>query len=442
MLLRLQLPQVALLQAAASREVETCAAGLAFPAGTHNGQPVFTVRGLHEVQDDAYDGDRTAYAASLKPAFNTELANAAKKAGAGVLLVHTHVGEHPLETFSGVDDQGEVPLAEYFGRRLPGVPCFTSVFTQKTVRARRLAGGSDLDVMVIGRELHSEKGHAPVKGDRHHRQVLAFGERGQAAVSSVRVAIVGLGGTGSVVASQLAHLGVRSMLLIDPDVVEATNLNRLVGATSSHVGRAKVEVAAHHIRSISPEVQVSTLIGDVADDPVARALLEVDFIFCCTDSMSSRAVLNQLAYQYLIPCIDMGVGIHVHNGDVQFIAGRVQMLSPGLPCLVCTEKLDFEQVRREMLTEEQRKADPYIQGEAVPQPAVISLNSTVSSAAVTMFLAAVAGVPSAARMLTYDGKLGTMRAAGMDPRPRCIACSEDGGLGRGSTWPLPTRKVS
>jgi hypothetical protein len=58
-----------------------------------------------------------------------------------------------------------------------------------------------------------------------------------------------------------------------------------------------------------------------------------------------------------------------------------------------------------------------------------------------MFLAAVAGVPSAARMLTYDGKLGTMRAAGMDPRPRCIACSEDGGLGRGSTWPLPTRKV-
>ena len=439
MMLRLQLPQVTLLQTAASREVETCAAGLVFPAGMHNGEPVFIVRGLHEVQADAYEKERTPYAASLKPAFNTELANAAKKAGAGVLLAHTHVGEHPLETFSGVDDRGEVPLAEYFGRRLPGVPCFTAVFTEQGVRARSMAG-SEVEVMVVGRELRSQQGHTAVKDDRHHRQVLAFGERGQAAVSKVRVAIVGLGGTGSVVASQLAHLGVSSMLLVDPDVVEATNLNRLVGATPSDVGRPKVEVAADHVCAISPEIQATALVGDIADDSGARALLEADFIFCCTDSMASRAVLNQLAYQYLIPCIDMGVGIHVRDGDVQFIAGRVQMLSPGLPCLVCTEKLDFDQVRREMLTEEQRKADPYIQGEAVPQPAVISLNSTVSSAAVTMFLAAVAGVPSAARMLSYDGKLGTMRAAGRDPRAGCIACSEDGGLGRGASWPLPTRR--
>lgn len=441
MLLRLQLPQVALLQAAASREVETCAAGLVFPAGTHNGKPVFTVRGLHEVPADAYAQERTSYSASLKPAFNTGLANSAKQAGAGVLLAHTHVGEHPLEAFSNVDDKGEVPLAEYFGRRLPGAPCFSALFTEQAVRARRLAG-EEIELMVVGRELRRPMGDLAVKGDRHHRQVLAFGERGQAAVSNVRVAIVGLGGTGSVVASQLAHLGVSSMLMIDPDVVEGTNLNRLVGATPSDVGRPKVDVAANHVRSINPEIQVRTLAGDVADDSVARALLEVDFIFCCTDSMASRAVLNQLAYQYFIPCIDMGVGIHVSKGDVQFIAGRVQMLSPGLPCLVCTEKLDFEQVRREMLTQAQREADPYIQGEVVPQPAVISLNSAVSSAAVTMFLAAVAGVPSTARMLSYDGKLGTMRAVGREPRTGCIACSEEGGLGRGASWPLPTRRDS
>lgn len=440
-MLRLQLPQALQLQSAASsRDVETCAAGLVFPAGSRDGKPVFTVRQLSEVQAEAYD-ERGARAASLKPAFCTEIANAAKLAGAGVLLAHTHVGECPLEEFSCTDDNGEVPLAEYFGRRLPGVPCFTAVFTGRSVRARSMAG-SAVGVTLVGRELLSHHQHQAVQGDRYHRQVLAFGERGQAAVSSLRVAVVGLGGTGSVVASQLAHLGVRSMLLIDPDTVEATNLNRLVGATAGDVGATKVNVAARHVKAISLGAEVVALQGDVANDEVARALLDADFIFGCTDSMASRAVLNQLAYQFLIPCIDMGVGIHVVDGDVRFIAGRVQMLSPGLACLVCTDKLDFEQVRREMMTETQRKADPYIQGEVVPQPAVISLNSTVSSAAVTMFLAAVTGVPSAARMLTYDGKLGTMRAAGMDPRAGCVACAEEGGLGRGDRWPLPTRRGS
>lgn len=440
-MLRLQLAQALQLHSvASSREVETCAAGLVFPAGTRNGEPVFTVRQLCEVQPEAYD-ERTVRAASLKPAFCTEIANAAKLAGAGVLLAHTHVGARALEEFSGTDDDGEIPLAQYFDRRLPGVPCFSAVFTGNTARARNL-NGSAVGVTFVGNELLPQHRHQVVQGDRYHRQVLAFGERGQAAVSSLRVAVVGLGGTGSVVASQLAHLGVRSMLLIDPDTVEATNLNRLVGATPNDVGTAKVIVAARHIKTISPDTEVVAMQGDVANDDVARALLEADFIFGCTDSMASRAVMNQLAYQFFIPCIDMGVGIHVVDGDVRFIAGRVQMLSPGLPCLVCTDKLDYEQVRREMMSDAQRKSDPYIQGEAVPQPAVISLNSTVSSAAVTMFLAAVAGVPSAARMLTYDGKLGTMRAAGMPPRAGCIACAEEGGLGRGERWPLPTRKGS
>jgi molybdopterin/thiamine biosynthesis adenylyltransferase len=441
MMLRLQLSQALHLQSAArSSDLETCAAGLVFPAGTREGVPVFTVRQLHEVLPEAY-GERTARTASLKPAFCTEIANAAKLAGAGVLLAHTHVGEHPLEGFSVMDDDGEVLLAEYFSRRLPGVPCFTAVFTGNTIRARALSG-DEVDVTFVGSELLPQQKHRVVPGERYHRQVLAFGERGQAAVSSLKVAIVGLGGTGSVVASQLAHLGVRSMLLIDPDTVATTNLNRLVGATSGDVGAAKVNVAARHVKAISSNTEVVTLLGDVANDDVARALLDADFIFSCTDSMASRAVMNQLAYQFLIPCIDMGVGIHVVDGDVRFIAGRTQMLSPGLPCLVCTDKLDFEQVRREMMTDTQRKADPYIQGAVVPQPAVISLNSTVSSAAVTMFLAAVAGVPSAARMLSYDGKLGTMRAAGMPPRIGCVACSEVGGLGRGETWSLPTRKGS
>lgn len=439
-MLRIQLEQaLALQEFAGKREQETCAAGLVFPSGTRAGEPVFTVRGLREVPEQAYL-ERTGATASLRPEFCTELANQARAARAGVFIAHTHVGNKPLEGFSWIDDKGEAPLAEYFDGRLGSGASFAAVFTAENVHARSLGVGAAHEVVLVGRNLVTSFVPCGSASEIHDRQVRAFGQTGQDALAKLRVGIVGLGGTGSVVAQQLAHLGVCSFLFVDPDVVEVTNLNRLVGATPDAVGQPKVAVAYKQVAAINPVAECVQLQEDIVDDDVIKALLDVDFVFCCTDSMASRAVLNQLAYQYLIPCIDMGVGIGAEEGRIEYISGRVQMLSAGLPCLVCTNKLHAEQVRREMLTEDQRETDPYIQGATVAQPAVISLNSTMSSAAVTMFLAAVTGIPSAARMLTYDGMLGTLRAAAMDPRQHCVACSEDGALARGASWFLPTRR--
>jgi hypothetical protein len=108
-------------------------------------------------------------------------------------------------------------------------------------------------------------------------------------------------------------------------------------------------------------------------------------------------------------------------------------------CLVCTEALDGEQIRRELLTPEQRAADPYVQGIHEPQPAVISLNSTVASLALTMFLSALTPVPGAARLQFYDGVKGTVRPATASRVPSCVVCSTIGALGKGIQWPLPVR---
>ena len=438
-MLRLQLTQASILKGfARNRSVETCAAGLVFPAAARSGEPIFTVRELWELPDQAYT-ERTATAASLRPEFCTQLANRARAAGAGVLLAHTHLGDRPLQGFSSIDDQGEVPLAGYFGGRLGARANFAAVFTADNVHARVLGVGAAHNVALVGKHLVRPAKAGGMASDVHDRQVRAFGRAGQEALATLQVGVVGLGGTGSVVAQQLAHLGVGRFLFIDPDLIEVTNLNRIVGATAASVGQPKVAVACKQVTAINPQAECIQLRQDIVDEDVAEALRSVDFIFCCTDSMASRAVLNQLAYQYLIPCIDIGVGIGAGNGRIEYIAGRVQMLSAGLPCLVCTDKLDAGQVRQDMLTPAQRAADPYICGESVPQPAVISLNSTMASAAVTMFLGAVTGIPSAARMLTYDGIQGTLRAAAMDPRPHCVACSEDGALARGASWTLPTR---
>src|SRR5207237_1009124 len=98
-------------------------------------------------------------------------------------------------------------------------------------------------------------------------------------------------------------------------------------------------------------------------------LAAVDFLFLCTDSHASRAVVNQVCYQYLVPGIDIGVSIGTANGWVTHISGRVQMMAPGLPCLVCGNWLDAQQVRREMMSEEERRNDPYFVGVGVEQPA-------------------------------------------------------------------------
>lgn len=168
-------------------------------------------------------------------------------------------------------------------------------------------------------------------------------------------------------------------------------------------------------------------------------LLAVDFLFCCTDSHGSRAVLNQMAYQYYIPTIDLGVRIDVTDGIVTAIAGRVQMLAPGLPCLVCHNLLDSEAVRRDLLSSDERGRDPYIVGAAEPQPAVISINAVVASLGVTMLLGAIAGFAANSRHQVYLADRGAVRPIQSTALDNCVVCSSRGALGRGDLWPLPWR---
>ena len=135
----------------------------------------------------------------------------------------------------------------------------------------------------------------------------------------------------------------------------------------------------------------------------------------------------------------MGVAIVTQKGQITHIAGRSQMLAPGLGCLMCGDLLNPEAIRVDLLTDFERAADPYIVGAHEPAPAVISVNATISSISVTMFLAAVTGIPSHARLVNYNGITGAARVAAINPHPTCIACSSRGALARGNEWDLPAR---
>lgn len=437
--LRFATPGFAELQAAllTDQSRESCAIAYAhydMAAGS------WVVTAAAPAPEHAYE-HRDAVSVTLKSAFVVEIANRARAEGLSVVFVHTHPWANGSPEFSPVDDMGEMELRAFLDRRVPNGEHLAMVVGPEGCRARRLGCGQEIPVWEVGESLVLlSAASCDDFGDaRHDRQMRAFGAPGQRMVRRLRVGVIGTGGTGSVTLQQLAHLGVADFTLVDPDVLEDTNLNRLVGSRPQDVGVAKVTIAERLIRSINPDATVQALQADIVDADVAPRLAGLDALFLCTDSHASRAVVSQLAYQHLVPTFDMGVSISVRDGAVTHVTGRVQMLAPGLPCLTCTGALDSEQIRRELLTPEQRSADPYVQGEYEPQPAVISINSTMASLAVTMFLGAVTPVPAAARFQYYDGLRGTVRPAIATQARDCIVCSASGALARGRSWPLPVR---
>lgn len=387
---------------------------------------------------------RTPEFIELEAATLAAAAKRARLAHRALILAHTHPVSGAVAP-SVVDRDGEARWVPAVRRRIGDLPVARLIVGRDAAHAALLAaefeGGQPVRVIDLGRDVKivADTADAPVDTASVHRQVLAFGSAGQRRIQRLRVGVVGCGGTGSVTVQQLAHLGVRDFLLVDPDVVEESNLNRLVGASSHDVGRPKVDVARDLVHGIHADADVDLIVGDVCDGAIARKLLTTDVFFCCTDSEGSRAVLNQLAYQFALPGFDMGVVIRVKDGAVTHVNGRVQMLAPGEPCLLCGDVLDAEQVRRELLTDEARERDQYIQGAVVPQPAVISINSATASLAVTMMLSAFTGMPGAARNQRIRFESGTVSRIAVDPQPACPVCSSTGAVRRGDSLAMPGR---
>src|SRR3546814_20111081 len=84
------------------------------------------------------------------------------------------------------------------------------------------------------------------------------------------------------------------------------------------------------IEAINPDARVEAIVGDIVDAEQAARIAGCDFIFLCTDSHASRAVVCQAAYQYLVPVIDMGVSVSTADGAITHVTGRVQLPAPGI----------------------------------------------------------------------------------------------------------------
>jgi hypothetical protein len=276
----------------------------------------------------------------------------------------------------------------------------------------------------------------------YDRNVRAFGGEVQRILQDLRVAIIGCGGTGSAVAEQLVRLGVRRILLADPDVLSDSNVTRVYGSTSAQIGVAKVEVIGTHLRSISPDVRIDTIAATVNTEAIARRLAAADVIFGCTDDNAGRLVLSRLATYFMIPVIDCGVLLSSdRKGRLDGIHGRITVLHPGAACLVCRDRVDLARARSEMLTPEERNRladEGYAPALPGVEPAVVAFTTAVAATAVCELLERLTGygpepVPNEVLLRIHDREISTNIA---EPRIRHYCHPWSGKLGVGFTEPF------
>ncbi|AVM68378.1 tRNA threonylcarbamoyladenosine dehydratase [Lachnospiraceae bacterium oral taxon 500] len=149
------------------------------------------------------------------------------------------------------------------------------------------------------------------------RTAALIGETGVQTLRQKKVAVFGLGGVGSFAAEALARAGIGSLLLVDKDVIEETNLNRQLYALHSTVGKLKVEAARQRCLDINPDLRI-----DVRPEFYLKAgqidISGCDYVVDAIDNVTAKLQLIADAKSKNIPIIVcLGTGNQLDNTRFQ-----------------------------------------------------------------------------------------------------------------------------
>jgi len=329
------------------------------------------------------------------------LLESAAKRDLGILKIHSHPGGYPC--FSKTDDEADADL-------------FNSVFGWTDSQYPHASAVMLPDGRMFGRAIHRDGhfqaltsilvpgddiqlwtdnpgGQVPAFAQRHAQ---LFGAGTTARMRGMSAAVIGCSGTGSPTIEQLARLGFRRLVLVDPDRVETKNLNRIVNSKreDAYLRRPKVEAIAAAIAAMGFDTEVEIFADSLENPDVIRAVAECDVVFGCMDGVEGRHLLNRLCAFYLIPYFDIGVKLEADGkGGISEAVGSVHYLRPDGSSLLDRKVYTMERVKAEGL----RRTDPkayreqvrvgYIHGVQEDRPAVISINMQMAAIAVNEFLA-------------------------------------------------------
>lgn len=416
-------------------------------------------RSIHWVEDAAYI-ERTSRHMLIRPEGYVPALGLAETDQAIPIWFHTHPGEDGVPTPSRWDRKVDEDIADLFRLRsgsqyygtLIASPRGEDIAFSGTLQPEEGPETSIDRIWAVGERWRFTPAfdfEIPPVADIFDRNVRALGPAIQSVLGNLRVAITGVGGTGSAVAEQLVRLGVRHLLLIDADDLSASNVTRVYGSTATDVGRLKVEVLRDHLTRIAPDL-VCEIIPEMGTlKHVAQALAGSDMIFGCTDDNAGRLVLSRLSTYFLLPVIDVGVLLSSDaRGILSGIDGRITTLTPGAACLVCRNRIDMARAAAELQTPEERRRladEGYAPALGQTEPAVVAFTTAVAAAAINELLERLIGYgpaerPSETLLRLHEREISTNRCA---PREAhyCHPSSGKWGFGGGEPfleqlWPV------
>ena len=178
---------------------------------------------------------------------------------------------------------------------------------------------------------------------RYARHILLdeFGVEAQERILASRILVVGAGGLGSPVVAYLAASGVGSIILVDDDQVELSNLQRQIAHTTDRLGWDKVESAKLHIEQLNPEVKVTPVVQRLDEAGLMHWVQQVDLVLDCCDNFATRHAINRACVALRKPLVS-GAAIRF-SGQVS----TYDLRQPEDPCYHCLfpEADDVEELR-------------------------------------------------------------------------------------------------
>ena len=382
------------------------------------------------------------YGLDLKLPSLIKIMNLATQSNSILVEIHSHPFSFHGVDFSSLDKDGQKSMMNYLKDAVSaktytalvvgpdsvkGHLLFSNEKKPRIIDQIRIVGLNSTFLRPDGKNPNSSK--CDSNENIYQRQSLALGIRGNDAIRNVKAGIVGLGGIGSIVNQQLAHLGVSQITYVDDDVLERSNLHRVVGSSSPDVGKAKVDIANRTARKINPRIKARAIRDNVRSKECLETLKDCDVIFGCMDTDSGRLILSELASAYLIPYIDAAVGITVENDRIVEAGGRILVWTPDKACLNCANEIDMRVAAEELESAKEiefRKRHGYVVGAHVPEPAVISLNGTVASMAVTEYLCMFSGIRSCRNYTHYDFMEQKTVQRIINQKENCVICGNQG----------------
>ncbi len=390
---------------------------------------------------------------SPKKDYQIAIYGLAEERGCSVFDIHTHPFQQSAR-FSSIDQSEGRMNAGFFEEKIdPRTTMAMIVFNRDLDHfdaqfwdrwKKRFEKIDEIEILGHRTEIiHREKRTVAAGDERFSRHTLIPGFN-QKLIEELDVAVVGLGGNGAAIVTNLASLGVgrRGTLFgCDPDDCELSNLSRIGFMTPSDVGKPKAEVVERYCRDRFPDFNFEFMAKDVRDPEVRGHLIDSHLMVLAVDRDRPREDVNRLAVQYGIPVLNLAAEIiPMEEGSEE--GAQVTVVEPGVSsCLVCSGLIDLSTLDVSDVCEEERESLAqigYIRGNPeVATPSVVDLNQMAASLATAQIAAMTSNRSLEGReFLFYDRVKMSLVAASLPPwDENCPICGLQGVACRGDVDP-------